>query len=176
MSKKILYKFTVRNKGGKSAGMDLENEVPDFDWEEFKKLPLARVFAKKAYFEEILKIMREINGNENQTMDCDLQSMESVIARSLTFTKPEIREWFDKRNWDVDGFPEFKKPAALEKFKTALLTLSRGPVIFEEERRKKYANLVAKVADKPTDDVADYLFSRLSLKSDWDDLDDSDFL
>lgn len=173
MSKKIIYKSTVRNKGGKSAGMDLENEVPDFDWEEFKKLPLARVFAKKAYFEEIIKIMRESAEQKNQTMECDLQSIESVIARSLTFTKPEISEWFDRRNWGVDGLPpELESTAARERFKAKLLTLSRGPVIFEEKQRKKYANLVAKVADKPTDDVADYLFSRLSLKSILDDLDD----
>lgn len=173
MSKKIIYKFTVKNKGGKSAGKVLENEVPDFDWEEFKKLPLAKVFAKKAYFEEVKKIMREIEeAQKNQTMECDLQSMESIIARSLKFTKKEISEWFDKRNWDK--FPKLKNPELLESWKKRLLNLSQGSVIFEEESRKKYADCVAEVADKPTDDVADYLFSRLSLKSDWDDIDDLD--
>lgn len=169
MSKKINYKFTVKNKGGESAGKVLKSEVPDFDWEEFKNLPLARVFAKKAYFEEVKKIMREVEeGLKNQTMECDLQSMESIIARSLKFTKEEISEWLDKRNWDK--FPKLKNPEQLESLKKRLLTLSRGPVHFEEESRKKYADYVAEVADKPTDDVADYLFSRLSLKSDWDDL------
>lgn len=173
MSKKINYMFTVKNKGGESAGKVLENEVPDFDWEEFKKLPLARVFAKKAYFEEVKKIMREIEeGRKNQTMECDLQSMESIIARSLKFTKEEISEWLDKRNWDK--FPKLKNPEQLESLKERLLNLSRGSVIFEEELRKKYADYVAEVADKPTDVVADYLFSRLSLKSNWDDLDDHD--
>lgn len=167
MSKKINYKFTVKNKGGESAGKVLESEVPDFDWEEFKKLPLARGFAKKVYFEEVRKIMREIEeSRKNQTMECDLQSMESIIARSLKFTKEEISEWLDKRNWDK--LPKLKNPEQLERLKKRLLSLSRGPVIFEEELRKKLADYVAEVADKPTDDVADYLFSRLSLKSDWD--------
>lgn len=114
--------------------------------------------------------MREVEeGLKNQTMECDLQSMESIIARSLKFTKEEISEWLDKRNWDK--FPKLKNPEQLESLKKRLLTLSRGPVNFEEESRKKYADYVAEVADKPTDDVADYLFSRLSLKSDWDDID-----
>lgn len=169
MSKKIIYKHTVKNKGGESAGKVLENEVPDFDWEEFKKLPLARVFAKKAYFKEVKKIIREIEEGKNQTMECDLQSMESIIARSLEFTEKEISEWFDKRNWDK--FPKLKNPEQLENWKKRLLALSRGPVFFGEESRKKYADYVAGAADKPTDDVADYLFSRLSLKSDLDDLD-----
>lgn len=170
MSKKMIYKFTVKNKGGESAGKVLVNEVPDFDWEEFKKLPLAIVFAKKAYFEKVKKIMREIEEDQkNQTMECDLQSMESIIARSLEFTKEEISEWFDKRNWDK--FPKLKNPELLESWKKRLLALSRGPVFLEEESRKKYADYVAEVADKPTDDVADYLFSRLSLKGEWDGLD-----
>lgn len=170
MSKKINYKFTVARKGGESAGKVFENEVPDFDWEEFKKLPLAKLFAKKAYFEEVKKIMREIEEDrKNQTMKCDLQSMESIIARSLKFTKEEISEWFDKRNWGK--FPKLKNPEVLKGWKIGLLTLSQGPVVFGEESRKKYADYVAGAADKPTDDVADYLFSRLSLESDWDGLD-----
>lgn len=170
MSKKINYKFTVKNKGGESAGKVLENEVPDFDWEEFKKLPLARVFAKKAYFEEVKKIMREIEeGLKNQTMECDLQSMESIIVRSIKFTQEDITEWFNKRNWNE--FPKLKSTEQRERLRKMLLTLSRGPVLFDEERRTIYAHTVAKVADKPTDDVADYLFARLSLKNDWDGLD-----
>lgn len=169
MSKKIIYKYTVKNKGGKSAGKVLENEVPDFDWEEFKKLPLADQFAKKAYLEALQKIMLDIEEEKNQTMKCDLQSIESVIARSLKFTKAGIGEWFDKRNWD--GFPKLENTKVRERFKAQLLSLSQGGIPIPEESRKKWANIVAKVADKPTDDVADYLFSRLSLKSDWDDLD-----
>ncbi len=171
MNKKIIYKFTVKNKGGESAGKVLEKEVPDFDWDEFKQLPLARVFAKKAYFEEIKKIIREIEEEKNKTMECDLQSMESVVTRSIKFTKVEIGDWFDKRNWD--GSPQLKNTKVLEGLKDQLLHLSQGGIIIEEDQRAKYANIVAKVADKPTDDVADYLFSRLSLKSDYD-VDDRD--
>lgn len=170
MSNKINYKFRVKNKGGESAGKILENEVPDFDWEEFKKLPLARIFAKNAYFEVIKKIMREIEEDlKNQTMECDLQSMESIIVRSIKFTQEDIAEWFTKRSWA--DFPKYKNTERGERLKKQLLSLSRGPVLFDEAQRKNYANIVAKVADKPTDDVADYLFSRLSLVSAFDDLD-----
>lgn len=170
MSNKINYKFTVKNKGGKSAGKILENEVPDFDWEEFKKLPLAKIFAENAYFEEVKKIMREIEeGLKNQTMECDLQSMESIIVRSIKCTQEDISEWFTKRKWA--DFPKYKNTELGERFKKRLLSLSRGPVLFDEEQRKNYAHIVAKVADKPTDVVAEYLFSRLSLVSAFDDLD-----
>lgn len=170
MNNKIIYRHTVRNKGGESAGETIEKLVPDFDWDEFKNLPLARVFAKKAYFEEIKKIMREIEeGNKNQTVESDLQSMESVISRSLKFTKKEITDWFDERN-----FSEFKKlnnTKAREELKSLFLDCSKGSIVFEKKQRDKYANIIAKVADKPTDDIADYLFSRFSFESEFDEID-----
>lgn len=173
MSQKIIFKYTVKDKGGKSAGKVIENVVPDFDWEEFKRLPLAKEFAKKAYFGEVKKIMRDIEEDrKNETMQSDLQSIESVITRSLKFTKVDISEWLKKRNWD-----ECLKSTnikTINAFKELALTCSQGGIMVDKDMRNHFAIIVSQVADEPKDDLADYLFSRLSLVCEVDDIDDCD--
>lgn len=173
MSQKIILKHTVKQKGGKSSGKVIENVVPDFDWEEFKCLPLAKEFTKKAYFAEVKKIIREIEeDNKNDTMPSDLQSIENVINRSLQFTKVEISEWLKKRNWD-----ECQKSTNIKTiniFKKLALSFSQGEIVVDKDMRDNFAIIVAQVADEPTDDLAEYLFSRLSLANEMDDVDDCD--
>lgn len=162
-------RFTVRNKGGKLGGQTLEHSIAEFDWPTFKNTPNAEAFVKKAYYAAAQKHVRELHEGKNQTEDHHLQSMESLIARSLNFTREEIIEWCDSRDWTRARFTtEPEKAVAL--LKEYLPKLSSSDFGFPEKLRTRAAEIVAEVADSKADPVADYLFVKLSQEQKNDEL------
>lgn len=154
-------RFTVRNKGGKLGGETLEHQVAEFDWSTFKNTPNAEAFAKKAYDAEARRLIREIYEGNRQTSDHHLQSMESLIAKSLKFTREEIEEWCNSRDWRCAKFKcEPEKGIAV--LKEHLPGLSSSEFRFPEKLRCRAAEIVAEVANINTDPVANYLFSKLT--------------
>ena len=154
-------RFTVRNKGGKLGGQTLEHSVAEFDWQAFKNMPNAEVFVKKAYYATAQKLIRELHEGKNQTEDHHLQSMESLIAKSLKFTRDEIVEWCKNRDWTKVKFASAPEKA-IGMLKENLPNLSSSEVAFLEHLRAMAADIVAKVADLQVDPVANYLFVKLS--------------
>ena len=154
-------RFRVRNKGGKLGGEILEHQVAEFDWSTFKNTPNAEAFVKKAYYAAAKKLVREIHEGNRQTGDHHLQSMESLIARSLKFTREEIAEWCDSRDWGCAKFKvETEKGIAV--LKEHLPGLSSSEFRFPEKIRSRAAEIVAEVANINADPVANYLFSKLT--------------
>ncbi len=163
MKNHIFFSFEVRNRGNGNAlsGKQLTREIPDFNFEEFRKSPNAEEFMRKAYFSAVKKIMREAENHINGTETSDLDSYESIIARSLVVTKKEIIEWEESRDWSKAT--EIKNPAkSIPYLKKQLPSLSDRNNPFEKERADQVAKIVAAVADKP-DRIADYLFTTLTL-------------
>ena len=164
-----LIRFTVRRKGGPLGGQTIEHQVADFDWLLFKNTPNAEAFAKKAYVAAAQKLVRELNERKSQTEEHHLQSMESLIARSLKFTREEIEDWCESRNWSVVKFTvEPQKGIAL--LKENLPNLTSSEFSFPEKLRARAAEIVAEVADSKSDPVADYPFVKLSQEQKKDDL------
>lgn len=148
-----------KTKNGQLSGKILEQNVPDFNWDTFKKCPGAEEWVKKTYFQAIKRIMFDICAEKNGTTFVDLQSMESVITRSLKYSKDDIDEWLECRNWlNVT----FNTPRGKEKFSELILGLSQGLVPYGESMKRQLAEKVAALADI-NDPVADFLFSRLTL-------------
>lgn len=157
-------RFTVRKKGGPSAGKTLEQSVAEFNWEKFKNTPNAEAFVKKAYFAAAQKLTRELHESKSQTEEHHLQTMESLIARSLKFTKTEIQDWCESREW---GRVTFKADAekAIGILKENLPKPSSSEFCFPINLRERAAEIIAEVADAKLDPIADYLFVKLSQKS-----------
>lgn len=159
--KLVTIRFTVRKKGGKLGGQILERSVAEFDWSTFKNAPNAEAFVKKAYYAVAKKLVRELHEGINQTEDHHLQSMESLIARSLTFNRDEIAEWLESREWSRAKFSvEPKKGIAF--LKEQLPNVASSEFIFPEHLRIRAAEIVAEVADLKAYPVADYLFVKLT--------------
>jgi hypothetical protein len=154
-------RFTVRNKGGKLSGQTLEHQVAEFDWIVFKNTPNAEAFVKKAYYAAAKRLIREIHEGNRQTRDHHLQSMESLIARSLKFTREEIAEWCDSRDWGCAKF-KVEPEKGISVLKEHLPGLSSSEYRFPEKIRSRAAEIVAEVADINVDPVANYLFSKLT--------------
>lgn len=163
MSNQEVITFRIKDKGGTAGGKTISYSVPEFNWEEFKHTPNAQAFVKKAYYASVKKIMREVEQKTNGSTISDLQSLEAVVTRSLAFTKAEIKEWLDLRDWS-----QAKEIKNVEKSKASMakhlpqLAARINP--FNEKTAEHVANaFIADVADKPVDSVADYLFSVLTL-------------
>lgn len=159
MKETTVMKFTVRKRqsGSSVAGKTLEREVPAFDWEGFKRCPNAAEFAQKAYFQAVRDLVRE---EERQQYPSDsLHSMESVLTNSLSYTKKEIVEWIDSRDWDA---AKLKIPVdqATDILKKKLTKVS----VVSAAEKDRLAEIIASVADTP-DPIADYLYSRLTIMS-----------
>lgn len=161
-----MTKLTRKSYYIKAQDKSIERDVPDFDWEEFKKLPNAEMFARKCYFANVQRIVSEVaDGHRNQTTETHLVSMESVLVRSLFFTKQQVEEWVKSRNWSLWSF---KSPVeGSEEVKRHIVDKLAGQ---KESRlpakvRARLQECIATVADKPSDDIADYLFYKLDLQS-----------
>ncbi|MDP2816313.1 MAG: hypothetical protein Q8O19_06505 [Rectinemataceae bacterium] len=154
-------RFTVRNKGGVLGGQSLEHEVADFDWVSFKNTPNAEAFVRKAYFAAAKKLVRELHEGKNQTEEHHLQSMESLIARSIKFSREELTDWCESRDWSRASFT-IEPQRAIQLLKEHLPSLSSSEFAFPEKLRLRAAEIVAEVADSKSDPVADYLFVKLS--------------
>lgn len=159
MKSTTVIKFTVRKRksGSSVAGKTLERAVPAFDWEDFKRCPNAAEFAQKAYFQAVRELVRE---EALQQFPADsLHSMESVLTNSLSYTKDEVTEWIDSRDW---ASAKLKMPTeqATEILKKKLTKVS----VVSAAEKDRLAEIIASVADTP-DPVAEYLFSRLTIMS-----------
>ncbi len=160
---KTVVKFRVRNKGGKLAGKAIERAVPDFDWETFKNCPNAEEFSRKSYFQAVRRLVREVEEKNDQTfLANNLESIESVLTRSLKYTKDEIAEWIKTREWEQAAL-KGSRENALKMIEKRLAALSQGEVYLDKKLKDRLAEIIASVADKPSDAIADYLFSRLTV-------------
>ena len=162
-------RFTVRKKCGSLGGQTLEGQVAEFNWELFKNTPNAAEFVRKAYFAAAQKLIRDIHENKNQTEEHHLQSIESLIARSLKFTKEEIEEWCESRDWARAKF-SVEPEKGVRLLKEHLPGLSSSDYSFPEKLRTRAAEIVAEVADSKADPVADFLFVKLSQQKSIDEL------
>lgn len=164
MQNRICVRFRVRDRGGSSANRTLENEAAEFDWVSFKNLPNAEEFVRRAYFATVKRFIREISEHKNGTTKHSLLSMESVLARSLNFTRKEVEEWIDARDWTQQVFqiPHDEAIAILKKVLPKLTSPNAEP--FTDTEREKLQLVISTVADVPTDAIADYLFIKLDQK------------
>jgi hypothetical protein len=165
-------RFTVRNKGGKLGGQTIEHKVPGFDWVSFRKMPNAEAFVKKAYFAAAHKICREIYEGINGTDEHHLQSVDSLIARSINLTQKEIKDWLDSRDWTHAKF-NINKEKAIDFLEKNLPLLANNESAFPEKLRERAAEIVAEIAeiaDYEADPIADYLWVKLTQESANDEL------
>lgn len=171
MTTKTPIEFRVRNKGGQLAGRTLQCEIPEFDWATFKNLGNAEEFVRRQYYAAAKKLVREVcDGNLNGTDSHHLDTIETVVTRSLKFSKDEVLEWIETRDWSGE---QFKVPQedALKTIKRNLLSLtSPKTASITPNLREKLQLIISNVADKPSDAVADYLFSRLDEEYDIGDV------
>jgi hypothetical protein len=158
---KVRFSYRVKEKGGKSAGLVLENDVPEFVWEDFIRTPNAERFVKKAYEGVVKKIMRELAEGVNSSKAHHLESMEYVIARDLNFTRAQIAEWCETRDWSLVAF-KGDRDKAISFLKSELPKLASGGSAIDKNYRKRVAEIVMEVSDYKLDSVAEYLFSELT--------------
>lgn len=157
---KMIRKTFPRKKGEPA----LEEDVPEFDWDEFKALPLAREFVRKKYEETIHKLVVEINSPNNGASRNHIKSIGAVLAREHHPKDKEIAGWLDRRDWAIlDG--RHPNPAAAEKRIRSYaigMRANRDAAYLALDQRQKMANLVALLADKPEDVMADWLFEKFT--------------
>ena len=154
-------RFTIRRRGGDFAGQTYEYRVAAFDWELFKKTPNAEAFAKKAYYAAAQKLVRDMVEEKPITDEHHLISMENLIARMLKFTKQEIIDWCESREWSLAKFT-IESEKAIKILKDKLPNLSSAEFAFPVKLRARAAEVVAEVADKDSDPIANYLFVKLT--------------
>lgn len=161
MAGRVVVSFRVKDKGGPSGGKTFSHEAPAFDWESFKKTPNAEEFVKTAYFAAVKKIIREVEEHKNGTVASDLDSYETVVARALSFTQDEIKDWIKTRDWSkaTDVRDMTKVLPQIEKKLPALA--SRRNHFSAEVSAKIAYKIIAAVADDP-DPIADFLFTVLT--------------
>lgn len=162
MSKKTMVRFVV--KGGKLKGQTLEREMPDFDFQEFINVPNADIFVRKAYFSYVKQLMRESEEDINGTQNEHLQSLESIIARSMVIPKNDMDDWLNSRDWGKAGFKDPEKAISQVQELCHALRMRRDSKLAEypEELRNRLADKLAGIADVPQDSIADFLFSKLT--------------
>jgi len=132
-----------------------------FDWNSFKNTPNAEAFTKKLYLSVARKMIREYTEGKNGTQMEDLNSLEAVIARALTFTKSEIKDWLETRDWSrVTDVPDLAKwrPILEENLPYLATRENKFGAKFSRNIADK---VIAKLADD-MDPIADFLFSNLT--------------
>jgi len=164
MENRTTMAFRVRDKGGSSGGKTLCYDFPSFDLDKLSKAPNFKEFVMKCYLAEVKKLIREISENKNGTRPQDLDSLESIIARSLCFTSQEIKDWIQTRDWTrASQVKDLNKLRPI--IEKTLPTLANRRHPYDEEAALALADkLVAAVADNP-DPVADFLFTVLTTKT-----------
>lgn len=169
------FKFRKTKDNGELGGTNQDYLVPEFNWDEFKRLPNAELFVRRAYNSQLQKLVRDILLEKNSTSKQHIQSTESVIARSLNFTKKEIEKWCELRDWTNIKF-NVDSDKAIQHLTNILPKFAVGDdVIFTKEQKIRAAEIIATIADRKTDDIAEYLWVKLTEKSALDDLEDIDF-
>jgi hypothetical protein len=157
----IPISFTIRRRGGEFAGQKYEYRVAAFDWELFKNAPNAEAFAKKAYYAAAQKLVRDMVEEKPSTDEHHLISMENLMARMLKFTKQEIIDWCDSREWSLAKF-SIDSEQGIKIMKDNLPKLSSAEFAFPSKQRARAAEIVAEVANKDSDPIANYLFVKLT--------------
>lgn len=157
-----MVRFVV--KGGKLKGQTLEREVPDFDFKEFINVPNVENFVRKAYFSYMRQLMRESQEGINGTQDEHLQSLESIIARSMVISKQDMDDWLESRDWDKADFIDSGKAIPQVKELCHNFRMGHDYVLtqYSEELKNRLANKLAGIADAPQDSIADFIFSKLT--------------
>ena len=158
---KTPIRFTIRRRGGEFAGHTYEYRVAAFEWDLFKNTPNAEAFAKKAYYAAAQKLVRDMVEEKPSTDEHHLISMENLIARTLKFTKQEIIYCCDSRDWSQAKFA-IDSDKGVEIMKDKLPNLSSAEFAFPAKLRVRAAEIVAEVADKDSDPIANYLFVKLT--------------
>jgi len=168
---KKTFKFKKSKNNGTLGGTTQEYLVPEFNWDEFKNLPSAELFVRRAYDSQVQKIVRDISREKGKSSGDNLQSIESVITRSLCFTKKDIEDWCKERNWEeapLKGDRE-KGIQYLTERLPMLAVKDADNVFFTKERKERAANIIAEISDRKTDDISEYLWLKLTEKSSLDD-------
>lgn len=148
----------------KKGAPPLEERVPEFDWDAFKKLPLAREYVRKKYEETLRKLVVEIDSCKNGTSRNHLKSIAAVLAREHVAKREEIADWLDARDWSIlDGQHPHPKTAEKTIRSYAMgIQANSDTSYLPLDQRRKMADLVALLADKSEDVMADWLFEKFA--------------
>ena len=163
MPKLVSTTFRVKDKGGAMGGKEITFRAPEFLLDEFIRTPNAGEFIKKAYDAAAKRIAREVEERKSGSVNADLTSYEMIVARSLKFTKADITQWLQNRDWN--RIASFKDPESLRRSmenwlpNLAMRVNHLGP----QPSRTVAVKVVATLADKP-DPVAEYLFVILTVE------------
>ncbi len=156
-----MVRMNISRKKGKP---DLNESVPEFDWDEFKKRPLAREFVRKKFEEALQKLAVEIHSGKNGTSRNHLKSMRAVLARMHITVDKDKLDWLNQRDWSkLQG--QHPSPDVAEKAirRYAMnMCANKDASDLSVDQRKKMADLVALLADKPDDVMADWLFEKFT--------------
>lgn len=126
-------------------------EAYKFDWDEFKKSPNAKAFAEQAFNRALKSIIRKQSKKNFDKYLCNpIISMESVFINHISCTKADIDDWFKNRDWSQVDLNEIQ----VKNFRKLLDIKPR-------DKLDKIRQIIAHIADKPSDWVADYLFASL---------------
>ena len=156
-------RFTVRDKGGSLGGQTIEGHIPEFHWESFKQTPNAEAFVKKAYVAAARKLIRELREEKNFMQEYHLESTEQIVARSIKFSKAEIKDWCASRDWTKATFKnDPSKGIQTLTEKLPKLATSESVFVFNPDEGQKVALMIADVSDLKADPVADYIFAKLT--------------
>lgn len=145
------------------GGMEISFDIPEFSLESFLRTPNVDEFIKKSYHAAAKKIAREVEAEKNGSVKADLSSFETIIARSLNFTKEDIKEWLGTRDWTrINSYKDSQTiRRSLEKHLPDLA--SRINHLPKELSKKVAEKIIAELADK-SDPIADFLFSTLTVE------------
>ena len=156
MQKRVVFNFFSRKKKQTISG-----EAPEFVLQEFMSAPNAKEFIRKAYISSIRKIVTDIDEGRSGTVTSDLESMEAVIARSLKFTREDITDWINSRDWtQVKNVANIGLVTANMKKLLPELATRRNPFSAQDSERVVLI-VMAAVMDKD-DPVGEYILTTLS--------------
>jgi len=160
---KKTFKFRQTKNNGTLGGTNQEYLVPEFNWDEFKNLPSAELFVRRVYDSQVQKIVRDILLVNGKSSGDNLQSIESVITRSLSFTKKDIEDWCKERNWEEAPLKGDREKAI--QYLTEhlpMLAVNDAACVFNKEGKERAANIIAEISDRKTDDISEYLWLKLT--------------
>ena len=98
-----------------------------------------------------------------------LISIENLIARTLKFTKQEVIDWCNSREWSSAKF-DIESEKGVKIMTDNLPNLISEEFSFPSKHRDRAAQIVAEVADKDSDPIANYLFVKLTQPEPEDEL------
>ena len=95
--------------------------------------------------------------------------MESTIARSIKFTKKEITDWCNSRDWKNANLKDRDDAVRLLSDTLPAFALDEN-TIRNMAARQRVAEIIADVCDFEMDPVGEYLWARLMQEPAEDDL------